>query len=371
MYRMPHDVAALFAKQDANGILVTRDRIIESIKGDEALRPSFKQLYDGLVMAMAQNEHMTESNTSDLFANISRSVVLTEVMQGYSSVDKVGPNLVRTVPTPGRRTGQIGRSTFGEQPKEVGENEDYPKVGLLEKYVTFENKKYGLALELSKEAVMEDQTGTVLDNAQSVGRRLAEMEEDITLQAITDQTGYESYYPAGTQTALFSTTASPQSKTQTPANNQIVNALTDWTDFDLAHQTLGSKIGEDGRPIAAGSSIGYLGPWALRGTAQYIQEQTKDTRANRSANKPPIFVDMPGGMNHTPFLDQISNTEWYLGDFKRQYVKTVYWPLTTEFLPGENDSALLLRDTFGVYKASIFFDVVATDFRFVVKNTSS
>jgi hypothetical protein len=333
-------------------------------------RISIKAIYDGLVNAMHQDENLTEAITSGVFLKLNRTQVVDEVMEGYGSVALVGRNLVTPSQQPGKRTGTIARATTTATMEEVLESEEYKAATMSDKSVTFRQRKYGRRIDLTKETIMEDQTGTVLDTARNLGQVGAEWEEEKILSTIQDLTGFKGYNPGGTQTDLFSSTAT-ESTDQTPANNiKASNALADWTDIDNAKQLLASKLKENGKPIATSPNIALLAPVALSGTGGYILKNTADTRANRNANSPREVLALPGGNHYSPFLDVQSVSTWYLGDFKRQFKQTIYWPLQTFFVDGKTDSSMALRDIFGTWVVSIFFDVIATDFRFVVKSTA-
>ncbi len=191
------------------------------------------------------------------------------------------------------------------------------------------------------------------------------------MNTIQDVAGFEGYNPAGTQTTLYVAGAN-ESKTQAPAKNLLAsNALADWTDIDGAWQLLGSKIGENGKPIGAATRVSILAPWALRGTAGYVKDNTKDTRATINADAPRMLREsLPDGARYSPFLDLQSASTWYMGDFRRQFVKTSYWDMETRFISGENEASFQLRDIFGTFLTSSYFDHIATDFRFVIQNTA-
>ncbi|GAF75429.1 unnamed protein product [marine sediment metagenome] len=365
----------LFANRTESELRETTDNLVEAMhggpKGDgEEILFSLRGVYESLVHAKRMDANLTEANTSSVFNTVSRTIVVDGVIEGYASVPRIGRDLVNVIPTPGKKTGRLAGVTTDAEIEEVLESEEYKAAGMSDKYVTYANKKYGRHIPITVEAVMEDQTGEVLDKARSIGEILANFEEKKILNAIMDIAGYKGYNPAGVSTTLYSATAT-ESKTQAPAANlKATNALADWTDIDNAWQLLGTKIGENGDPIAQGSNISLLAPWALRGTGQYIVNNQKDTRATVNADAPATTLAFPDGSRYSPWLDLQSASTWFFGDFKQQFTKTSYWDLKTKFIDGANDASMQLRDIFGTYLASIYFDVIARDFRFVIKNTA-
>ena len=71
----------------------------------------------------------------------------------------------------------------------------------------------------------------------------------------------------------------------------------------------------------------------------------------------------------SPFLDELGEAgrrDWYLGDFKRQFVWTEVWPVQT-FLQRSDGPAAFERDVALRVKARYFGGVSATDTAFVTK----
>lgn len=361
-------VLTLFESKTAAGIEATTQTIVEQIR-ERKVRPSFKDLQDGLILTMRVNPNLTEAIASDVFNTINREVIIDAVMQGYESVPRIGRELVTVIDIKGKKEARIARAIKKSRAEETKELEEYKKGELSDEYATGALKKYGEQIILSIEAIEEDQTGTVVQEARDVGMGLAEDEEEIILNTIQDATGYEAYRPAGTQTALYVAGAA-ESTTQAPAKNlKTSNALADWTDIDNALQLLGSKLGKSGKPIGVPSNISLLVPWALRGTAAYITRNTKDTRATINADAPQLLA-LPDGARASAWLDTQSTTTWYLGDFARQFLYLRRWALRTIAIAGSRQASLLVRDIDRIYLAQIYFGIMAKDFRTVIKNTT-
>lgn len=371
-FGIPQSVADLFESCTGPEIRALTEKIVGAIRDEKVkLRPSLKQMHEGLMEAKRRNQNMTEAIASGVFNVVTQNLVISGVMDGYGTIQRVGRSLVTEIATPNEESGKIVGFTEEATIEQVREGEEYKAAGFTDKYVTFENKKFGRHIPLTKEAIQFDKTGQVLDRARTLGVTLAEHEEETILKTIMDLTDYRAYYPAGTQTALYSTTAG-ESVNQTPKNNQQINALADWTDIDNSNKLLASKKKENGKPIPLASDNAILVPYALAATAEYVTKNTADTRSNIPAGSMvPQRIVVPGGTWASPFLDANSATEWYYGSFKRQFVLTRVWGPLTEWIAGQGQVSMMLRDIFGTYLVSTFFGVRARDFRFVVKNTAS
>lgn len=350
--------------------MVTPDRTIAGNAHKQPTRISMLALYRGIETAMRLDPDLTEAIATTTFQSINRTQVVDEVLQGYAEVARVGRDLVTMSNQPGKKSGTMARATTSGTLTAIKEGEEYPQIGLSDKNVTFKPTKYAGQIPLTVETVMEDQTGTVLDEARNVGREGGAIEEKTILNTIMDLAGFQGYRPAGVTTTLY-VDGGDESQTQTPTNNiKTSNALENWTDIDAARVLLGTKVKENGEPIATPVNLALLAPIALQGAGGYIVQNTKDTRANRGANAPREVLNLPGGNFYSPYLDAQSVSTWFLGDFKRQFTQVIYWALKAFFVQGTTNSEMALRDIWGAYAASIFFDVIARDFRFVIKNTA-
>lgn len=371
-YGLPTNVAALFRSKTESDARVICDTICEAIRdAKNPIQPSLKQLYDGLEMALQDPEtKFSEAVASGIFTTVTGTAIISAVMAAYASIPRVGRGLINEMPV-NNESGKIAGFTDGGGLIEIGEAEEYKESEIGDKYVTFKARKYGRKLSITREAVAFDQTGQLLNRASRLGERMADFEEKLILYKIADATGYESYYPAGTQTALFSTNAT-ETLTQTPANNSQTNALADWTDLNNVYKLLATKKNEAGDPIGISSNIALLAPYALKGTARYIISNTKDTQSSKSSAIaiPAETTATPGGDFYSPFLDALAVGTWYMGDFRRQYTLCRVWGPETQWVRGNDAPSMTMRDIIGAYKVSTFLDVVATDFRFVIRNTA-
>jgi hypothetical protein len=73
----------------------------------------------------------------------------------------------------------------------------------------------------------------------------------------------------------------------------------------------------------------------------------------------------------SPWLDVNSSITWYWGDFKKQFVKKIVFPLQVMVKDMSNNQDGFERDIIASYKVRHYTQVAATDFRFVVKSTGA
>ncbi len=126
-----------------------------------------------------------------------------------------------------------GIAGIGDQAQVVPENVDFPLVGFGQDYIeTPQTTKRGFIVPVTKEAIFFDRTGRVLQEASTVGEWLALNKEKRAIDCIIDEnTTVHRYKWLGTTYATYQTT--------TPWDNVTASAtLENWTDIDLADQTL-------------------------------------------------------------------------------------------------------------------------------------
>jgi hypothetical protein len=186
------------------------------------------------------------------------------------------------------------------------------------------------------------------------------------------------FRPSGTGEALYATNGSNRNwvgvgNTTSPDFDAAV-PLVDWTDVEevlqyRATQVKDDRIDGDGRPIVVPARQ-VLVPEALRGTARSIVHATEITVTTadgemRLANPIHGMVEVLS----SPFIDEQGGaalSDWYLGDFRRQFVWTEIWPVQSYLQRSDSESAFE-RDVVLRVKARYYGGISAVDTLFVTK----
>ena len=109
-----------------------------------------------------------------------------------------------------------------------------------------------------------------------------------------------------------------------------------------------------------------LGPTALRAINNQMMPNTSASTVGFNEENPyykafKVLV--------SSYIDAVSNNDWYLGDFKRQFVEKVVFPLQVLTRTDEQNDLAWERDLVAQYKVRRASKFGATDYRFVVKST--
>jgi len=317
-----------------------------------------------------------EAVNSSQFPIITGELISRKVLEGYNDYPKIADRLVTKFTSKLKVDTVPGVYLKGDL-EDIQEGEPYPhSADMAEKYVTIAGNKRGEILDITEEAVRFDQTGLVMLRAAEFGRRHARDREKAVLLTIQDATyngvNYYAWYPSGTRLALYyaSNRTSTYVAGGTVYANQITDALQDYTDIDAADALFALMKDENGDPIDVGENMILLTSRSLKQTGRrLVSEEFLPNNSGSSVGfhqKNPYY-----GTTHlySPWIDAVSSNDWYYGDFKRQFLEKVVFPLQVLTRKDKTNQDNWERDIVASYKVRRFSQVGARDHRFVVKST--
>jgi hypothetical protein len=302
------------------------------------------------------------------FTNITGQLLFSAINQAMELDELIGDQLCVTMPStfqdderiPGIST---GRDEFAE---EVPEGENYPLVGLSEEYVTIPRaEKRGGIIGITREMVIADRTGFLLERAGAIGKGLAIRREKSIIDVFIG--GVNPYVRKGIARNTYANVAGTSY-----FDNIITDALVNYTDVQAAaalyYQMRDPNTGE---PLAQSPSIFVCCP-ELTWTAKAVFHDTSvelgltDTAPgirSRGSNRIPWTLKMlanewitlrllanngNGGLTVANRAQAI--THWFLGR-PDAFVWKEIWPLSVEQAPANNE-AQFTSDVWARYKVS-------------------
>lgn len=316
-----------------------------------------------------------------LFQVVTGELIGRKVIEGYEDASGfIGDKLVTVLPSRLRNARLAGfRALSG--PAEVAEGHPYEESTFEDKFVTTAESKQGRVLSINEELIAFDQTGEINRRAMALGFYLRQERERTIVRAVTDADaagGTFVYRPSGGGTVLYKTDGAHRNwigagNTTSPDFAAAV-VLEDWTHIDKALNYRATEVKDDRidgttRPIMAPARQ-LLVPERLRGQARSIIHSTEITvtrteQETRFAN--PIHGQLE--VLSSPFIDEQGGqalNDWYIGDFRRQFVWTEIWPVQT-FLQRADSEAAFDRDVVLRVKVRYYGGVSAVDTVFVTK----
>ena len=312
---------------------------------------------------------------TSVFSNISGQVVYNKILEASKSPQLVLSQLIKSIPSNLRSERIAGITGLGDAAESIAEGAEYPRAGVGEDYVdTPLTDKKGFTVAVTKEAVLFDRVGDVLNQAARVGEFLAINKEKRLADMIGDVNSTKHRYKwKGTSYANYASSGGHGA-----VNLKTSNGLVDWTDIDNALQLLNNMLDPwTGEPMLLMANTILVCP-ELEATAKRILNATEirfhdgasQTSQTLSAN--PV-AGAYGLVSSTFLRSRLSaaseaTTNWYLGDFSKAFGYMENWPITVVQAPSNSHNDFH-RDIVAEYKASEMGAAVVLEPRAVIKNT--
>lgn len=285
------------------------------------------------------------------FSNIIGQLTYADVLEQFEMPAFIGRELMpeKTAATQQQEI-VPGVSMIGDKAQSVGENEDYPLVGLNEQWIVAPNKiKTGFMMAVTEEMIAEDKTGQVMDHMNQASEWLAVNQEKERLNTIL---GITTSFRWGNNAAQATYA---NSFTGFTLDNLIAsNGLADYTDLDTVDNAFSETVDPaTGEPVMIAGPMTVLVPRALRNTANRVINATEvrvgdittGSGIQTIGGNPLQYTDSPYTVKSSPYVSNItsSDSSWFVGDFQKAFEDRVVWPLGM-FVEDSNSSKLFERD---------------------------
>jgi len=292
-----------------------------------------------------------EAVSTSIFPKITGELINSKLIEAYSTVPTIGGQIT-TVMSSNMEVDTIAGFDASEGPEPVEQGASYNDSGMGEKSVTIPHQKYGRLISVTEEMVFFDKTGQILMRAQGIGEQAAQEKEKQIVEGVQDINS-DVFRPSGVAAAFYRTAVSGirriNSRASTPfgeegllQTNKLMHAMTD----------------ENGNYITVNPGrLILLAPYDL--WVQAIQMQKSTLVPESGENAINIWKGSFTPLT-SPWITAQSDTTWYLGDFKRDFVWSEIWPLQTFSLPlGGEDG--FRKDIKSLFKVRFYGQVGAID----------
>lgn len=339
-----------------------------------SLRECAEQLRrEGMENVPLRHGHLAEAVNTTGFSVITSELISKKVMDAYQDQPKVLDELTTPFDSKvlvDRVPGTYLAGSLDDVAEGMGYSQD---LDVKDKYVQIEGAKRGKIINVTEEAILFDQTGTVMMRAANLGK-LGAIDRDrrgiyTIMDIVVNGVNYYAWYPAGTRTAIWANAGG--AGTQHVYDNLIVDVLADFTDLDAANVLLGTIKDDNGDNIAVIANV-LLVPRALETTAKRLILNSSMPGGANSNEINPFYNSVK--VIPTPIIDgsgdTVATTNWWWGDFKSQFVEKRVYPMQV-LRQAENSDAMFEKDIIARYKVREYSQVGAVDYRFVVKSTGA
>jgi hypothetical protein len=308
-----------------------------------------------------------EEITSTQFLYATSKLINPLMIEAYETASGEVMQLVREVESNHREETYVG-TTDGDEADYVPEATPYPEVSMQEKRVRIQNFKFGKWISVTEEMMRFDQTGELIRRTQDAGTSIADVLEEFIVRRITDvawtkinESTSQAFVYNGTRADIFQN--DHDSVDGQTNDNLVAGTQPSLTVVREMVNHLKAMVTEKGRPMRIRPRVIFGADQMEIVLRQFFQLQTVD------------FNDATGQIsgNVNPFRGAYrivtspytsTTTEWYMGDFPRQYILQWVWRPRTNV----NQAGDPRRDVVGAFSAGFYAGVGARDYRFVVKN---
>lgn len=365
--RLSTDEIRTLAKNDPKGFMEKVDLAIK--RGDltlakvQDLPGIFRALSDVQIpVVMDIGAGAQRSIMASAFPLFTGNLVVAAINMAYEAVPTIGEELVEDMEDSKRVTIIGSIHSLDTKVDSVKEADDFPEIGATAEKYEIRNKRNGRKLRITMEAIEENNIADIVNRVNALGEIAADAVEEQTLDRVTDRYGSAGspaepyvFRPDGVGTQLYNATANSPGERAPNGTRKATNALVDETDLEFARAILASMRNSRGKRIVIPMSRCLLVvPDALVGKASKIlNSELVPGTENEINNWGPRGRYQPKLVS-SPKLDDISTSDWYLGDFKRQFRRK--WKLKFEYVTLAGDQQAFL-DRRIAFQARVGWDV--------------
>lgn len=346
--------------------------IAEQFLGEEVVRAMNPAKKSGN-MGFAHLRESSDAVSTAAFTNITGQLVFNMVKEAYETAPLLHMELCDTVKTTfldGEKIPGIG--PMGDNAEAIGEGREYPTVGLNEEYIqTPATQKDGFIIPVTRESVIADRTGILMERAGETGRWLAINKEKKILDTALGITN--TYIRNGTSSNTFLTSGSY-------INDKTGNALVDWTNIEQLELLFDAITSPNtNEPIMVHPDT-LIVPTALYWTACRIVRATQVRFGDGASNSTASYSEVPLSMGYrartlkvlsSPYVKQrtSSTTKWFYGEPKKAFKYMEVWGIENVQAPAMSYEDFH-RDIVAQFKVGLRGTPAIVDPRYVVRSAA-
>jgi len=319
-----------------------------------------------------RKSHVTEDVAAvdtSAFSSINRQIVFSTIKEAMQLETLIGDDLCTVMPSGLQEDELIPGVTVSsdDQEPEVGEGQAYPLAGLAEEKIRVPRaEKHGKILGITKEAIIADRTGLLIERGRSIGNSLAIRREKAILDVVIG--GVNPYVRNDLARNTYANIAGTSY-----FDNIITNALVNYTDIQAAAE-LWNALSEPniGEPLMHNPTTIICCPTLLWTAKPILRDQEVrlgliDTapgiqsiggnripwelefKSNEWVTRRLIANTTLGGL--TSGTRDLANAHWFIGNPKAAFRWKEIWPMTVDEAPNNNE-AMFTSDVVARFKVS-------------------
>jgi len=333
------ELAYAFHGESYREIYQPGGRFIRALEGnaDIGLLPGYSE-----AMEAGENVPSQFANVSG-FNSAALGLLEAKLLEAWNRPGYVSDLIMETVPHDLRSMKFIGISQVGDVAEARDPGNVHKRMQFLERFVTTpDTVNRGIAVDITREAIMFDRTSQLLQHAEAIGDALRLRKEylcadcflGVTNTYTYDNVNYNTYLTSGNWVNKFT--------------GGTANPLNDWTALNVAFKAASRMTDQEtGQPVMVNLQDVMVAPGALANAKKIIDSNTVETLTAGGTTR--TFGDNPakGFGLRTPFAsiyfwnrimaanglnlgESAADGLWWIGDFKGAFIYVQNLALTTQ-----------------------------------------
>jgi hypothetical protein len=369
-------------------------RKLEELLNSDKIKPEdlkFDQLAHDLIpsydeLRTAETRDIALAVSSSQFPVISKVAINKAILDNYELYSEdVG---ILTSELSATRTNEeyVAGFTDPEAPELRPESMSYEMTNFGDRDITIHMADFGRTISVTREAIFNDRTGQLLDNARLIGeyggqhraKMVIQTLEGLPRTAFKEATGASRAFTyKGTTYQNTSIYSNDHSAIDGRVNDNLAatNALADYTDLQAVMDLFTDMTTPTGHEMAVSPKIVLVHEkavntaWQILNAPEYLKDPSHaGTAIYHQPN--PFGPGGPGGkFNVLSSRYLASTTTWYCGDPAKQLKWLWVWRPATASLAASADIAFF-NNIVMTYKFSYHGGVGHADYSYIVKSTA-
>lgn len=324
--------------------------------------------------------------TSSQFPTISKVAINSAILDSYTLHTEGIDQLVSEVSATRTNEEYLAGFTDAEEPEMRLESMSYEETNFGERDITVKMADFGRTISITREAIFNDRTRQLLENARGFGERGAQHRAKMIIQTmeVLPRTAFKEATSAskafvykGTayqQSSFYSASNHTSIDGRTNVNLKTSNGLSDYTNVEAAMLLFNSMKSPAGADISVDPKFIVVHADKLVKAWQIFNSDTfqkvgTGTSVSTFHNPNPYG---PGGIKRfqvigTRYLG--TSTDWYMGDIPKQLKWLWVYRPATAALAASSDKAFF-NNIIVTYKFSYHGGVGHSDYTNIVRNTA-
>ena len=337
-------------------------QVIEKALKEKKISPSdfsLKEIWEACTNGASVHEAVSYKS----FPKITGALINSQLIAAYDHVPTIGDKITTTLKSVHKNETIAGISAV-EGPDKVAEQERYKDSSITEKYVTAMSEKYGRMISITEEMIYFDQTDQVLIRANDIGEETAQYKEKLIVEGVLDVNS-DVWQPSGVATAIYSSTnKNTASATFGESGLETARKTIQMMQNDAGDQASSTDSEKDYIFIDDANMI-LLVPSDLEVEAWQMENSALTPESAENAKN---FFKGRFTTLTSPYISKRSTTNWFMGNFKKDFRWIEVWPLQTFTQPAGHEDEFM-ADIKTRLKVRFYGTVAAVDFKHSYKFT--